>query len=72
MNVQRLLVVRDGGMLRQTFPANLVKFVSTDANVLFARAPHCYLMNSHPMPEHEKHNPQPRTCGSLCSQEVCN
>lgn len=59
-------------MLQQTFPANLLKLASADANVLFARAAHGYLINSHPMPKCEKHNPQPRMWGSLCSQEVGN
>lgn len=59
-------------MLQQTFPASLLKLASADANVLFARAAHGYLINSHPMPECEKHNPQPRMWGSLCSQEVGN
>lgn len=60
MNVQCLSVGQDGGMLLQTFPASLLKLASADANVLFARAAHGYLINSHPMPEREKHNPQPR------------
>lgn len=72
MNVQCLSVGQDGGMLLQTFPASLLKLASADANVLFARAAHGYLINSHPMPEREKHNPQPRMWGSLCSQEVGN
>lgn len=72
MNVQCLSVGQDGGMLQKTFPASLLKLASADANVLFARAAHGYLINSHPMPECEKHNPQPKMWGSLCSQEVGN
>lgn len=72
MNVQCLSVLQDGGMLQQIFPASLLKLASADVNVLFARPARGYLINSRPMPECEKHNPQPRMWGSLCSQEAGN